>query len=98
MHSQTKRLHLSEWSLPHDNELVQQVVAGLLTRLGSRVRNFQMTGRDDGLILRGEVNTYYGKQVVQEVVMDLSGRSFLSNDIEVQCGQHRRCAMAVVGH
>jgi len=95
MLSQSECLHVSEYTLSHDSELVQQVVARLLTRLGSRVRNFQMTGHDDGLILRGEVNTYYGKQVVQEVVMDLSGLSILSNKIEVQCRPYLRCVMPV---
>ena len=95
MQSQSRCLQVLEYTLSHDSELVQQVVARFLTWLGSRVRNFQMTGRDDGLILRGEVNTYYGKQVVQEVVMDLSGLSILSNEIEVHCCRYLRCVMSV---
>ena len=95
MQSQSRCLQVLEYTLSHDSELVQQIVARLLIRLGGHVRNFQMSGRDDGLILRGEVNTYYGKQVVQEVVMGLSGLSLLSNDIEVQCCRYLRCAMSV---
>ncbi len=74
----------SEWTLAHDDELVQRVVARLQSRLGSQVRDFQMAGREDGLILRGQVGTHYSKQMVQEVVMEVSGLSILANDIEVQ--------------
>jgi hypothetical protein len=75
----------SESVFSHDDQLVQQVVGRLRSRLGSPVRNFQMAAREDGLILRGQVRTHYGKQIAQEVVMKLSGLSILSNDIEVQC-------------
>ena len=85
MHIQSGRLMSSEHTLAHDDELVQRVVARLQCRLGKQVRNFQMSGREDGLILRGQARTYYGKQMVQEVVMEVSGLSILANDIEVQC-------------
>ncbi len=44
-----------------------------------------MSAREDGLVLRGVVGTYYGKQMAQEVMMEVSGLSILANDIEVQC-------------
>ena len=84
MHVQPRRYPSSEWVLADDNELVQQVVARLQSRLGIQVRNFQMSGREDGLILRGQVGTHYSKQMVQEVVMDVSGLAILANDVEVQ--------------
>ena len=85
MHIQSGRLMSSEHMLPQDDELVQRVVVRLQIRLGSQLRDFQMSAREDGLILRGKVRTYYGKQMVQEVVMEVSGLSILANDIEVQC-------------
>jgi len=74
----------SERRLTRDNGLVQQVVGQLQSRFGGKVRSFRISVRDDGLILRGQVNSHYGKQMVQEVVMQLSRLSILSNDIEVQ--------------
>lgn len=84
MHIQSGRLMSSEHMLPQDDELVQRVVVRLQIRLGSQLRDFQMSAREDGLILRGKVRTYYGKQMVQEVVMEVSGLAILSNDIEVR--------------
>ena len=74
-----------EFKLADDHELVQRVTARLQCRLGSPVCNFQIAGREDGLILRGQVKTYYGKQLAQEVVMEVSGLSIMANDIEVRC-------------
>ena len=71
--------------IPGKDELVQRVVAGLQSRLGSQVRNFQMSTYSDGVVLCGQVKTYYGKQVAQEVVLELSGCSVLANNIEVRC-------------
>ena len=85
MHVQSMRSPSSEWVLAVDDELVQRVMIRMQTRLGNQVQNFQLSGRADGLILRGQVKTYYSKQMVQEVVMEVSGLSILSNDIEVRC-------------
>lgn len=85
MHAQPMRYPSGEWTLAYDDDLVQRVVTRLQFRLGGDVRNFQISGRDDGLILRGQVKTYYSKQMVQEVVMEVSRLSILSNDIEVLC-------------
>jgi hypothetical protein len=84
-----------EHVLCDSDELVQRVVASLQHRLGRQVRNFQLATLEQGLILRGTVNTHYGKQVVQEVVMQLSERAIVVNDIEVQPvsaadGDHRQ--------
>ena len=91
MHFQSMRSPPSEWTLPQDDELVQRVVARLQCRLGNQVRDFQMSARADGLILRGVVKTYYAKQMVQEAVMDASGQVVLANDIQVQCRAVTQC-------
>lgn len=84
MHVQPTRYPSAEWTLACNDELVQRVVGQLQSRLGSQVWNFQMAGREEGLVLRGQVTTYYGKQMVQEVVMEVSGLAILANDIEVR--------------
>ena len=84
MRIQARHFPSTEWTLAGGDELVQRVVARLQIRLGSQLRDFQMSAREDGLILRGKVRTYYGKQMVQEVVMEVSGLAILSNDIEVR--------------
>ena len=84
MHFQLTRLLSVRWALAHDNELVQRVVARLRSRLGGQIRDFQLLDHEDGLVLRGVVRTYYGKQMAQEVVMEVSGRLILANDIEVR--------------
>ena len=84
MHFQPTRYLFSEHVLAGDDELVQRVVTQLQSRLGIHVHKFQISGRADGLILRGQVGTHYCKQVVQEVVMEASGLSILANDIEVR--------------
>ena len=85
MNFQPTLFPFAEWALARDHELFQRVVARLRLRHGSKVRDFQIAARAEGLVLRGEVSTYYGKQLAQEVVMQVFGRSILSNDIEVQC-------------
>jgi osmotically-inducible protein OsmY len=83
MHVQSMRYPTSEWTLADDDELVQRVVARLQNRLGNQVHDFQMSAREDGLVLHGNVRTYYSKQMAQEVVMEVSGLTVLANDIEV---------------
>ena len=84
MHFQLMRLSSAEWAMAHDSELVQRVVARLRSRLGGQIRDLQILDHEDGLVLRGVVGTYYGKQMAQEVVMDVSGRLIVANDIEVR--------------
>ena len=38
-------------------------------RLLGRMRDFQLEFRDDGLVLRGHVHTYYTKQLAQHAVL-----------------------------
>jgi osmotically-inducible protein OsmY len=74
-----------------EHELFQRVTVRLQSRLGDRVEEFQMSWHEEGLILRGQVRSYYGKQMAQEVVMEVSGLSILSNDIEVRRLAVTRC-------
>ena len=69
--------------LAQDDGLVQRIAAGLHRRLGIRVRDFRISAHEDGLILHGRVNTFYGKQVAQQVAMELSGVPIVANEIEV---------------
>ena len=74
----------TEQDVVHDDGLAHLVAARLHCRLGSQVRDFKILRNRDGLILHGRVNTYYGKQLAQHVVMELSGLSIVANEIEVQ--------------
>ena len=52
-------------------------------RLHGRLHEFQLTVRDDGLILRGRVMTYYAKQMAQHALMTATSVRIAANDIEV---------------
>ena len=79
-------------TLNGEHELVQCVAVRLQSRRGDRVQDFLMSRHKGGLVLRGHVRGYYGNQMAQEVVMEVSGISILSNEFEVrrlaatQCG------------
>ena len=59
-------------------------VATRLDQLGCQVRNFWISTYDGGLILHGRVATYSSKQLIQQVATEISGRSIMSNEIEVE--------------
>lgn len=52
-------------------------------RLAGRVRDLHIEFDGNGLILRGRVQTYYAKQLVQHQVMEATGLPIRVNDIEV---------------
>lgn len=52
-------------------------------RLLGRVRDFQLVFRDDGLVLRGHVHTYYAKQLAHHAVLETSDLPIRANEIEV---------------
>lgn len=66
-----------------NQQLVHRATARLQSRLGSHVRGLDITVQEGGLILRGSVDTYYGKQMAQQVVMELSDLRIACNEIEV---------------
>jgi hypothetical protein len=63
--------------------LVQRVVTQLQSQLGSRVRDFRLSVHQNRLILRGQVRTYYCKQLVQEIVMKETPLLIAANEIAV---------------
>ena len=69
--------------LVHEDGLAHKVSARLHCRFGSQVREFKILRHSDGLILHGRVNTYYGKQLAQQAVMEITGLSILANEIAV---------------
>lgn len=64
-------------------DLVEQIIVRLRARLGCSVRSFQIRVYPDGIVLRGQVRSYYIKQMVQQVARDISGRTVLANDLDV---------------
>ena len=55
----------------------------LQSRLLGQVRSFQLTVKDQGLILRGLSGTYYAKQLAQQAVMEAADLPIVANEIEV---------------
>lgn len=52
-------------------------------RFGSRVRDFRVVARGDGLVLRGRVASYHLKQSVQEAVIRATAARVVANEIAV---------------
>jgi hypothetical protein len=52
-------------------------------RLSGQIRDFRLVMLNHGLILRGQVRTYYAKQVAQQAVMAATRWPILANEIEV---------------
>lgn len=68
-------------SLPHDSVARWQALARHTLR-GS-VQNLRLTQTEDGLILQGQVHTYYAKQCAQHTVMTLTAMPIAANQIDV---------------
>jgi len=62
---------------------IEQLEARVRGRLAGRVRQLQLLGREDGLILKGQSPTYYGKQLAQHAVMEACEVPIVANEIEV---------------
>jgi hypothetical protein len=60
-----------------------QLETHLQIRLGSRVHQFRVVWRNEGVVLHGRARTYYAKQLAQHLVMALTKRPILANEIEV---------------
>jgi len=52
-------------------------------RLTGLLGGFQLVFRDEGLVLRGRVLTYYAKQLAQHAVMQASSLPIRANEMEV---------------
>jgi hypothetical protein len=62
---------------------IEQLEARVRCRLSGRVRNLQVLGQDNGLVLKGHSHTYYAKQLAQHAVMEATELPILANEIEV---------------
>jgi hypothetical protein len=60
-----------------------ELEAHIQSRLTGLVRELELVVLEKGLILRGQVHTYYAKQLAQQAVME-AGLSILANEIEVR--------------
>ena len=64
-------------------ESERQLEAHLQSHLGSRIRHLRVVHQDEGVILQGSVSSYHAKQIAQHLIMKLTNRPLLANEIEV---------------
>jgi len=64
------------------NDLLERIEEDMRRRLAGRVRDLRLILRDDGLVMRGCVRTYYSKQLAQHAIMELT-KLPIRNEIEV---------------
>lgn len=67
-------------SIPQSDAELETLVQ---RRLGSRIRDFHILVRPNGLILQGRSPTYHAKQLAQHATMEVAQQPILANDIEV---------------
>ena len=65
------------------SEELEQIQHVIRSDFSLGIHDFRIRAVDDGLILDGRTKTYYGKQMVQHAVMDLTDFSILANNIVV---------------
>ena len=68
---------------PKISETLARIEEHVRCRLTGLLRDFQLVFREQGLILRGHVHTYYAKQLTQHAVMEASSLPILANEMEV---------------
>jgi hypothetical protein len=64
-------------------ETLAQLEELIRLRSGGRLREFRLSIRDAGLVLRGRVKSHHAKQLAQQALMDLNRTPIRSNEIEV---------------
>jgi hypothetical protein len=64
-------------------EALSELEQHVQRRLNGRVRDFRLSLRDDGLVLKGYARSYYAKQLAQHAVMEAVDVPINANDIEV---------------
>jgi hypothetical protein len=52
-------------------------------RLNGRVRNLRLSLRENGLVLEGQTQSYYVKQLAQHAIMEAIDLPISANEIEV---------------
>lgn len=55
----------------------------LQCQLNGRVRHLRLSVRDNGLVLHGQTQTYYSKQLAQHALMEAFDMPIRANEIEV---------------
>jgi hypothetical protein len=65
------------------HETLTRIEEHVRNRLTGLLRGFQLVFRDKGLVLRGQVHTYYAKQLAQHAVMETSSLPIRANELEV---------------
>jgi osmotically-inducible protein OsmY len=65
-----------------EDNTAREVARQIQSRLGRRIRGLKVVMLEHGLVLRGQVPTYYTKQLAQQAAMEL-GLAVLNNDIQV---------------
>jgi hypothetical protein len=68
--------HLTPETLAELEELVRRQLVG-------RVREFRLSIRDAGLVLKGRAKSHHAKQLALQALMDLNRAPIRSNEIEV---------------
>jgi hypothetical protein len=56
----------------------------VLQRLGSRLLDFRLSTRDDGLVLRGRTLSQHAKQLAQHALTEITRAPITANEIEVR--------------
>jgi hypothetical protein len=64
-------------------EDVARLESHLQDRLSGRVRALRLLLREKGLVLQGQAQTYYAKQLAQQAVMEAAPYPIEANEIEV---------------
>jgi len=69
--------------LGNRSEFLQELEMIVITRLAGHISQVQFTESTDGLVLRGFCRSFYAKQMVQELLMQLGNFRVIANEIVV---------------
>ena len=78
--------HVCTCSPAAGDVFLKELEVHMQCQLGTRIRDFQITATAGGLVLRGNSNTWYAKQLAQQAVMEATRVRILANEIEVSQG------------
>jgi|GEM_PF-1519173 hypothetical protein len=66
-----------------DAEQLEAVQAEVAKRLQSRVHEFHLLTRDNGLVLKGRAHSYHVKQLAQSLVQEFLHMPIVANEMRV---------------
>lgn len=66
-----------------DPLVLQELAYHVQSRVGGLVREVRLLRFDSGLVLQGRSRTYYGKQLAQATLLDLTSERLAANEIDV---------------